>query len=141
MLRCETERIRDNFEIESKIESVAASNMADTERDEEDRLNRRKEKGKQRRAHGGCLWLSEAKKDVTSCEKRRRGANTRTTADVRMGEPGGSDPVTAQSAERTRGTETSKYPQEEKITMIPRVVASESGRAQTAGVATHRAGL
>ena len=43
--------------------------------------------------------------------------------------------------ERTRGTETSQYPQEEKITMIPRVVASESGRAQTAGVATHRAGL
>ena len=32
---------------------------------------------------------------------------------------------------RTRGTETSKYPQEEKITMIPQVVASERGRAQT----------
>ncbi len=27
------------------------------------------------RAHGGCLWLSEAKKDVISCEKRRGGAN------------------------------------------------------------------
>ena len=32
---------------------------------------------------------------------------------------------------QTRGTETSKYPQEEKITMIPQVVASERGRAQT----------
>ena len=30
-----------------------------------------KEKRKQERAHGGCLWLSEAKKDVTSCEKPR----------------------------------------------------------------------
>ena len=35
---------------------------------------------------------------------------------------------------RTRGTETSKYPQEEKITMIAQVVASERARAQTAGV-------
>ena len=35
---------------------------------------------------------------------------------------------------RTRGTETSKYPQEEKTTVIPRVVASESGGAQTAAV-------
>ena len=73
-MRCETERIRDNFEIESKNESVAAkliSGAAQKRRNEEDRLNRRKEKGKQIRAHGGCLWLSEAKKDVTSCEKRR----------------------------------------------------------------------
>ena len=31
----------------------------------------------------------------------------------------------------TRGTETSKYPQEEKTTVIPQVVASERGRAQT----------
>ena len=35
---------------------------------------------------------------------------------------------------RTRGTETSKYPEEEKTTVIPRVVASERGRAQTAAV-------
>lgn len=31
----------------------------------------------------------------------------------------------------TRRTETSKYPQEKKIIMIPPVVASEKGRAQT----------
>ena len=31
----------------------------------------------------------------------------------------------------TRGTETSKYPEEEKETSIPRVAASEMGRAQT----------
>ena len=34
----------------------------------------------------------------------------------------------------TRGTETSKYPQEEKTTVIPQVVASERGGAQTGGV-------
>jgi hypothetical protein len=34
----------------------------------------------------------------------------------------------------TRGTETSKYPQEEKIIMIPGVVASETGKAQTAAL-------
>ena len=34
--------------------------------------------------------------------------------------------------EPTRRTETSKYPEEKKIIMIPQVVASEKGRAQTA---------
>ena len=42
----------------------------------------------------------------------------------------------------TRGTETSKYPEEEKETSIPQVAASERGRAQTApfrrGVADHQ---
>ena len=31
----------------------------------------------------------------------------------------------------TRGTETSKYPEEKKTTVIPKVVASEIGEAQT----------
>ena len=35
---------------------------------------------------------------------------------------------------RTRGTETSKYPQEEKTTVIPQVAASERGEAQTTAV-------
>ena len=34
----------------------------------------------------------------------------------------------------TQGTETSKYLQEEKTTVIPQVVASERGEAQTRGV-------
>ena len=34
----------------------------------------------------------------------------------------------------TRGTETSKYPEEKKTTVIPRVAASESGGAQTGAV-------
>ena len=33
--------------------------------------------------------------------------------------------------ERTRGTETSKYPQEKKAIAIPKVAASEMGTAQT----------
>lgn len=43
--------------------------------------------------------------------------------------------------EGTRGTETSKYPQEEKVRTIPRVAASERGGAQTGGVARHVPGL
>ena len=35
---------------------------------------------------------------------------------------------------QTRGTEPSKYPQEEKSNEIPPVAASEGGRAQTGGV-------
>ena len=41
-------------------------------------------------------------------------------------------------AKPTRGTETSKYPEEKKTTVIPQVVASERGRAQTNSV---KAGL
>ena len=35
----------------------------------------------------------------------------------------------------TRGTETSKYPEEEKSNEIPQVVASERGRGQTGNIA------
>ena len=38
--------------------------------------------------------------------------------------------------EVTGGTETSKYPEEEKSNEIPRVVASERGRGQTGALAT-----
>ena len=62
--------------------------------------------------------------------------------DPRMSEWG--NPVrgrrTTTKVGRTRGTETSKYPQERKTTVIPRVAASESGGAQTACVEA-RAGL
>ena len=44
----------------------------------------------------------------------------------------------AVAAGPTRGTETSQYPQEKKTTVIPRVAASESGVAQTAGVEARR---
>ena len=52
-----------------------------------------------------------------------------------MGKPVGSDPDTPPlGGGRTRGTETSKYPEEKKITMIAQVVASERARAQTGAV-------
>ena len=59
-------------------------------------------------------WLLQAKKDATSCEKLRGARRI-------VGGP-------------TRGTETSHYPEEKKITMIPPVAASERGGAQTGGV-------
>ena len=42
---------------------------------------------------------------------------------------------------RTRGTETSKYPEEEKITMIAQVVASERAGAQTGAVLSAAPGV
>ena len=48
-------------------------------------------------------WLSEAKKDVTSCEKPGRVANTPRPPDVRMGQPVGSDPDIARIAQGERG--------------------------------------
>ena len=79
-------------------------------------------------------WLSEATKDVTSCDKPRRGANTLRPADFRMGQPAGSDSGTVLSTGRTRGTETSKYPEEKKTKVIAQVVASERAVAQTGAV-------
>ena len=37
----------------------------------------------------------------------------------------------------TRGTETSKYPEEEKSNEMPTVAASEEGRAQTMHLRVH----
>ena len=54
-----------------------------------------------------------------------------------MGQP---DVNTSSVRRPTRGTETSKYPEEKKITMIPQVVASERGLAQTT-VVTAAVGL
>jgi hypothetical protein len=56
-----------------------------------------------------------------------------------MGKPGGRhgpSPAAERigGVEGTRGSETSQYPQEEKTTVIPGVVASETGPGQTAAV-------
>ena len=51
------------------------------------------------------------------------------------GNPAGAiPPQRSCCAGRTRGTETSKYPEEEKIRMIAQVVASERAVAQTGAV-------
>ena len=65
-------------------------------------------------------WFSEAKKDVTSCEKLRGGANIRY---IRRYPNGATPPVEGRRSRvigrRTRGTETSKYPEENKTIVIP----------------------
>ena len=51
-----------------------------------------------------------------------------------MGQPAAGDRGTAPGAGPTRGTETSKYPEEKKTTVIAQVVASERAAAQTGPV-------
>ena len=51
-----------------------------------------------------------------------------------MGQPGTGDRATALGAGRTRGTETSHYPEEKKTKVIAQVVASERAGAQTGAV-------
>ena len=49
-----------------------------------------------------------------------------------MGQPTGGDPgINVSALRRTRRTETSKYAEEKKTTVILQVVASERGTAQT----------
>ena len=74
-------------------------------------------------------WLFEAMKDVISCVKLRVGANNRSSADIRMGQPIRHLADTLLCSGRTRGTETSNYPEEKKTIVIPLVVAIERGSA------------
>ena len=74
------------------------------------------------------------KKDVTSCEKLRGAANERRSVDIRMRELNTSNVVLHHNEKivmsgGTWGTETSNYPEEKKEKSIPKVVASEIGRA------------
>lgn len=73
-------------------------------------------------------WLSEAMKDVISCDKPRLGANNLQPVDFRMGQP---IILKVWCIAQTRRTETSKYPVEKKTIVIPLVAASERGIAQT----------
>ena len=71
-------------------------------------------------------------KDVVSCEKLRGGASNPRSADVRMGQPGAGNAASFSrfgGRKPTRGSETSKYPEEKKEKSIPLVAASEAGRA------------
>ena len=83
--------------------------------------------------------LLEAMKDVISCDKLRVLANTNL---IRRFPNGTTQQVEDLLSVRrqTRGTETSKYPEEEKTIVIPQVVASERGLAQT-GIVTAMPGL
>ena len=62
-------------------------------------------------------WLSEAKKDVTSCDKQRGGANIHY---IRRFPNGTTQYTEGVLSERkpTQGTETSKYLEEKKTNVI-----------------------
>ena len=82
-------------------------------------------------------WLSEATKDVTSCDKLRGGANIRYIRRFPNGATRcreAASLLTVTSVKQTRRTETSKYPEENKTKVIPLVVAIERGIAQTVNV-------
>ena len=73
-------------------------------------------------------------KDATTCDKPRIGGNNLRPVDFRMGQPvpsnvGKSATESIGCKKLTRGTETSKYPVEEKTIVISLVVASEKEKA------------
>ena len=71
-------------------------------------------------------------KDVVSCDKLRGAAHERYIRRFPNGTTCCAEGASLQAiGEPTQGTETSKYLEEKKIIMIPQVVASEKGRAQT----------
>jgi hypothetical protein len=75
-------------------------------------------------------WLSEAMKDVISCDKLRRGANNRYIRRFPNGATRTDEVSTSRFiGKQTRRTETSKYPEEQKTIVIPLVVAIERGIA------------
>ena len=92
-------------------------------------------------AKKGAGWMPghrTARKDVASCEKQWGAASERRSMDIRMGKPGRGKARSSRGeyiapARRTRGTETSKYPEEKETTVIPPVAASDRGGAQTVG--------
>ena len=68
-------------------------------------------------------WYGKTMKDATTCDKPRRGGNNPRPVDFRMGQPGSgnAEPSTTEyigCVKQTRGTETSKYPVEEKTRVI-----------------------
>ncbi len=97
-----------------------------------------------RRARGGCLGAGSRRRARQAAISR---GEAQTALDPRIpewGEPSRGNALLP-AAERiggqeaTGGTETSKYPEEEKSTEIPGVAASETGPAQTGARASVRA--
>ena len=83
-------------------------------------------------------WRRKPKKGAASRDSPRGGAHGLRSGGARMGEPdGGHAPSPAPESiggeEATRGTETSKYPEEEKSTEIAPVAASERARCPNHG--------
>ena len=81
----------------------------------------------------------ELKKDASNGETRRGVVRAQRSVGIRMEESGISRDMSSMAEyighERaTRGTETSKYPEEKKTTVIPKVAASEMGGVQTKNI-------
>ena len=92
-------------------------------------------------AHGGCLGTGSRRRTRQAAIIRGEGhkpvdprvSEWENPASIIARHPPG-EHIARRGA--TRGTETSKYPEEEKSTEIPPVVASERGRGQTGGSAS-----
>ena len=130
----------DNEVSEKKNRQVRVSKGSRTGEKSAGRRDRRRS-GRDRRRREECNKggrrmprLPKARKDVDSCEKLRGTANELRSGDIRMGQPGRQTACHRRKPGRTRGTETSKYPQEKKEISMSGVVASETDRAQTGRV-------
>ena len=89
--------------------------------------------GQATKGAGWMSWHREAMKDAVACDKPRRAGKRALTRgslneETQLGNPQLPTPERIGCEERTRGTETSHYPQEKKETSIPSVAASERGR-------------
>ena len=106
--------------------------------------NRKHFRTKIQRARGGCLGAGSRRRARQAAISR---GEAQTAFDPRIpewGNPAGAMPCYRPlnqigGQEATGGTETSKYPEEEKSTEIPGVAASETGPAQTGARASVRA--
>ena len=81
-------------------------------------------------------WHIEQKKDAANGETPRGVVNRLRSGDIRMGKPDTRNGVSSISEyiayeKETQGIETSQYLEEKKTKVIPKVVASEIGEAQT----------
>ena len=96
------------------------------------------------RAHGGCLGTGSRRRTRQAAIVCGEGQTPFDPQVSEWGNPAGVMPCYPElnkigSEEATRGTETSKYPEEQKSTEIARVAASESAPAQTHARASLRA--
>jgi len=86
---------------------------------------------KRRKGAWWMPWRREAMKDVVGCDKPRGAVKHALILGFPNGETRRRQTSVIPQGKRTRGTDTSKYPQERKSKETPPVAASEKGSAQT----------
>ena len=89
--------------------------------------------GQATKGAGWMSWHREATKDVVACDKPGEAGKRALipgclNEETQRRDPPLLLPERIGQVERTRGTETSHYPEEQKETSIPSVAASERGR-------------